>query len=224
MTPLWTEDISILYEKRYIFEVLPSKKFDFNRKLNSLLRLSIYYSLIMFFLDRSNTNVVYIPLIVGALTFLLKKFYKNKSIESDNIGNVDFVSEPVDKQIINLNSSSGECRVPTENNPLMNPPLFGDRTSKACSSYNDKEIQRNIEKNFNKDLYKDANDIFGKSNSQRQFYSVPGKSIPNDQESFAKWLYSTPPTCKEGNGIQCTALSAEYRGTGVGLAQGPSGP
>ena len=64
MTPLWTEDISILYEKRYIFEVLPSKKFDFNRKLNSLLRLSIYYSLIMFFLDRSNTNVIYIPLIV----------------------------------------------------------------------------------------------------------------------------------------------------------------
>ena len=43
-------------------------------------------------------------------------------------------------------------------------------------------------------------------------------------KSFAKWLYSTPPTCKEGNGIQCTALSAEYRGTGVGLAQGPSGP
>ena len=72
MTPLWTEDISILYEKRYIFEVLPSKKFDFNRKLNSLLRLSIYY-FDNVFLDRSNTNVVYIPLIVGALTFLLKE-------------------------------------------------------------------------------------------------------------------------------------------------------
>ena len=58
---------------------------------------------------------------------------------------------------------SGGRRVPTENSPFMNPPIFGDRTSKACSSYNDKEIQRNIEKNFNKDLYKDANDIFGKS-------------------------------------------------------------
>ena len=53
---------------------------------------------------------------------------------------------------------------------------------------------------------------------------MPVNSIVNDQGSFAEWCYSRPPTCKEGNGIQCSALSAEYRGTGVGLAQGPSGP
>ena len=39
MTPLWTEKISILYEKKYLFEIIPNKQFDFNRKLNSLLRL-----------------------------------------------------------------------------------------------------------------------------------------------------------------------------------------
>ena len=37
MTPLWITDISILYEKKYIFEIIPNKQFDFNRKLNSLL-------------------------------------------------------------------------------------------------------------------------------------------------------------------------------------------
>tara|TARA_Y100000389_G_scaffold201868_1_gene245626 strand:- start:3125 stop:3793 length:669 start_codon:yes stop_codon:yes gene_type:complete len=222
MTPLWSEKISILYEKRYIFEVLPSKKFDFNRKLNSLLRLSIYYSLIMFFLDRTNTNVMYIPLIVAAITFTLKKFYKPTNIKNLEIPSTEY--SDINKEINNLNPLNEGCRIPTKNNPFMNPPLFGDRTTEACSSYNQKSIQRDIEKNFNEDLYRDANDIFGKNNSQRQFYSVPGKSIPNDQEAFANWLYSTPPTCKEGNGIQCTALSAEYRGTGVGLAQGPSGP
>ena len=222
MTPLWTENISILYEKRYIFEVLPNKKFDFNRKLNSLLRLSIYYTIIMYLLDRTNTNTLFIPVIVAAITFVLKKFYKNKVIEESTI----IVNEGetiVDKEI-NMEDSDG-CRMSSENNPFMNPPLFNNSGNiKSCQSYNNKEVQRQIEKNFNKDLYKDANDIFGKNNSQRQFYSVPGKSIPNDQESFAKWLYSTPPTCKEGNGVQCSALSAEYRGTGVGLAQGPSGP
>ena len=35
MTPLWTTDISILYEKKYIFEIIPNKQFEFNRKLNS---------------------------------------------------------------------------------------------------------------------------------------------------------------------------------------------
>ena len=218
MTPLWTENISILYEKRYIFEVLPNKKFDFNRKLNSLLRLSIYYTIIMYLLDRSNTNILFIPVITGIITFILKKFYKDKFLKEKPL------------QLMNEGEASinqideSDCRNPTKDNPFMNPPLFGERKMNSCQSYNNKEIQRDIENKFNKDLYKDANDIFGKNNSQRQFYSVPGNSIPNDQEAFAQWLYSTPPTCKEGNGIQCTALSAEYRGQGIGLAQGPSGP
>ena len=222
MTPLWTENISILYEKRYIFEVLPNKNFDFNRKLNSLLRLSIYYTIIMYLLDRSNTNNLFIPVIVAAITFVLKKFYKNKVIEGNTLEVINAGETIIDKEINNINNDG--CGVSTENNPFMNPPLFGEKNLSSCQSYNNKDVQREIENNFNKDLYKDANDIFGKNNSQRQFYSVPGNSVPNDQDAFAKWLYSTPPTCKEGNGIQCSALSAEYRGTGVGLAQGPSGP
>ena len=42
----------------------------------------------------------------------------------------------------------------------------------------------------------------------------PGKSIPNDQGNFAKWLYGTMPTCKEGNGLQCAANQ-------YGVSQGP---
>jgi hypothetical protein len=221
MTPLWTENISILYEKRYIFEVLPNKKFDFNRKLNSLLRLSIYYTIIMYFIDRTNTNLFFIPFIAAGVTFILKKFYKNKEIQENTVELINEGETIIDKGLNNYENDG--CRVSTEDNPFMNPPLFNNNSKKSCQSYNNKEIQRKIEQNFNKDLYKDANDIFGKNNSQRQFYSVPGKSIPNDQEAFAQWLYSTPPTCKEGNGIQCSALSAEYRGTGVGMAQGPSG-
>ena len=217
MTPLWTQNISILYEKRYIFEVLPNKKFDFNRKLNSLLRLAIYYTIIMYFIDRSNTNLFFIPIVVACVTFALNKFHKKTAEEDSNIMLMD---EGLTINNEDMNEISN-CRIPSKDNPFMNPPLFDNNFKKSCPSYNSKSIQREIDKNFNIDLYKDANDIFGKNNSQRQFYSVPG-NIPNDQEAFAKWLYSTPPTCKEGNGIQCTALSAEYRGKGIGLAQGPS--
>ena len=48
MTPLWITNIPILYEKKYLFEIIPLKKFDFNRKLNALVRLSIYYSIVLF--------------------------------------------------------------------------------------------------------------------------------------------------------------------------------
>ena len=56
MTPLWTEKLSILYEKKYIFEIIPNKEFDFNRKLNSLLRLSIYYSTLVYLFDNKKSN------------------------------------------------------------------------------------------------------------------------------------------------------------------------
>ena len=75
----------------------------------------------------------------------------------------------------------------------------------SCTSYNNKGVQNYTDNIFSSGVYRDVNDLFGKNNSQRQFYTVPGNSIPNDQDKFAKWLYSTPKTCKEGNGFQCAA-------------------
>ena len=76
MTPLWITNISILYEKKYIFEIIPNKQFDFNRKLNSLLRLSLYFSIIMYALDQTNTKMFYIPFIVAIITYILSQKYQ----------------------------------------------------------------------------------------------------------------------------------------------------
>lgn len=198
MTPLWIDNLEILYEKKYLFEILPGKSFDFNRKLNSLLRLSIYYSIIVY-LTSKNKKVLLVPLFTGIFTVLMGKKLKKNVIDKaviDLQNNINLPLETIDT----------ECRIPTENNPFMNPTIFGENNIKSsCISYNNKGVQRNIENNFNKNLYREASDIFGKNNSQRQFYTVPSKKYPNDQDAYKKWLYSTPPTCKEGNGIQCAA-------------------
>ena len=47
--------------------------------------------------------------------------------------------------------------------------------------------------------------IFNKENSQREFYTMPDNSIMNDSIKFAEWCYKTPPTCKDGNAIQCVS-------------------
>jgi hypothetical protein len=50
----------------------------------------------------------------------------------------------------------------------------------------------------------DPTDVFGKTQSQRMFYTTPNTTIPNDQGSFQDWLYKIPGlTCKEGNGAAC---------------------
>jgi hypothetical protein len=205
MTPLWTEKISILYEKKYLFEIIPNRNFDFNRKLNSLLRLSIYYSSIVYLLDKKKSNIFYIPFVVSIITYILSRKYKETFL---NVTNAQLMNDlKVGPELIN--DLEGSCKTPSKNNPFMNPELYDYNTTNmdtpACTSYNNKGLQHYTEKIFNESLFRDVNDLFGKNNSQRQFYTVPGNSIPNDQDTFAKWLYATPKTCKEGNGLQCAA-------------------
>ena len=57
---------------------------------------------------------------------------------------------------------------------------------------------------FRVQWFSDPTDVFGKSQSQRQFVTQPSTSIPNDRESYQNWLYKIPgKTCKEG-GAYCT--------------------
>ena len=214
MTPLWIDNLEILYEKKYLFEIVPGKSFDFNRKLNSLVRLSIYYSIIVY-LTSKNKKVLLIPLFACIFTVLMGKKLKQNIIDKAVIDLQNNTNKPLEKVDI-------DCRIPTENNPFMNPTIFGEDNNKtSCISYNNKGVQKNIENKFNQNLYREASDIFGKNNSQRQFYTVPSKKYPNDQDAFKKWLYSTPPTCKEGNGIQCAANGYGTAG-GAGTPGGPS--
>jgi hypothetical protein len=57
---------------------------------------------------------------------------------------------------------------------------------------------------FRVQWYSDPTDVFGKSQSQREFVTQPSTTIPNDQGSYQDWLYKIPgKTCKEGNMAMC---------------------
>lgn len=201
-TPFWYDDLSILFKQDTITEIFPSKRFDIIRKLNAIVRLSLFYTLIMYLLKREQKYLI-IPLIVMGITWIV--WYKQEDIQNDKLLK-ESMNDKLD-DLVKINDLNTECRVPNKDNPFMNPTLsdYGSENPppKSCPSYNNKGVQRRVEELFNEDLYRDANDIFGKNNSQRQFYTVPGNKVPNDQGNFAQWLYGTPPTCKEGNKIAC---------------------
>ena len=83
-------------------------------------------------------------------------------------------------------------------NPMMNINLITDDKTKeaAPNSWNNEEVKEEIEDKYNYNLYQDVGDYM-ETNGQRQFYTMPSTTIPNNQTSFAKWCYSTGPTCKE---------------------------
>jgi regulatory protein YycI of two-component signal transduction system YycFG len=99
------------------------------------------------------------------------------------------------------------CIKPSKNNPFMNPTIvdIGDNQNinlDACSIDNPR-IKKDINNYFLDNQYRDAIDIYDRKSSQRQFYTMPSTTIPNNQEGFSKWLYYRKESCKEGNGEQC---------------------
>jgi hypothetical protein len=98
------------------------------------------------------------------------------------------------------------CRKPNVDNPFTNI-VFSDyldssNVAEPCNS-GDKNVQQDMQNLYNSTIYRNLEDVFERQNSQRMFYTVPIRTIPNDQTNFANWLFKTSPTCKE-NTQNCT--------------------
>jgi len=198
-TPFWYNQPSILYERPYLFEIFPVKEFDNIRKLNAIVRFTIYYSIFVYIYNR-DTNMFAVPVITALVTYLLWK--NNSSLQKD-----ETLTQLKNDVPVIAESHNVGCQIPTKDNPFMNVPFYDvsadKELPKSCTSYDNKGVQRKIENEFDKGLYRNYTDIFRKENSQRQFFTVPGREGVPDQSAFAHWLYRTTDTCKEGNGLAC---------------------
>lgn len=194
-------------------EVLPASNMTYPEKVNALVRLSIYAGLLLSIVFR-NYLWLYVPILTMALTWVLYLFRSSggngteggtiKESMSQQL-NATPLSKVFDAQneLEHFGNTAIDATFPTTTNPFMNPMPFDDRRRPAAikpSLASDK-----IERYFNKSLFRDVSDIFGRENSQREFYTVPSTTYPSNQPGFAEWLYKVPPTCKDGNGAQCVA-------------------
>jgi hypothetical protein len=196
----WLNDYKVLFTKNNLGNFFPTKKMTVIEKLNAIFRLSIYLSIALY-LVTSNYLYFYIFIITGAFTVYIFKTQKDNMDLYFNLNDESF-QNIVNKSIIDANK---ETVKPTVTNPFMNINLITDDKTqeKAPPSWNNENLQKTIEDKFGYNLYRDVGDLYGKSNSQREFYTMPSTTIPNNQTSFAKWLYNTGPTCKEKS-IYCT--------------------
>ena len=192
--PFWLNDYKILFYKEKLTEFFPTMHMTLIEKLNAIFRMSIYLSILLYLLT-NNYLYLYIMIIVGAFTVFVHSTQKDNMEMYFNSAPDDIENE-IQKNIIDENIT---CVQPTTENPFMNINLITDNKEKqkAPPSWNNEKVQEKIEDKFNFNLYRDVGDLYGKSNSQREFYTMPSTTIPNEQTSFAKWLYATGPTCKE---------------------------
>lgn len=218
--PFWFNDIYIIIRGDRLTEFFPTKDQTLEERFNALVRLSLYSSIILFYYHK---NYRYFNIFIAALliTYFIHINNENVNIPKNNQNvsvpeNNQNVSAPENNQNVNVPENSNikvesfqteSCTKPTLDNPFMNVTMkdylnedpktnaIVDRP-KACD-ISDETVKKSMDDMFNNNLFKDVNDVFGKMNSQRQFYTMPNTQIPNAQDDFAKWLYMNPKTCKE---------------------------
>lgn len=97
--------------------------------------------------------------------------------------------------------------VPTARNPFMNvliDELKYNPSRPEAVSVLDPNMKLTLDDFFRTEFVRDPTDVFGRSQSQRQFVTMPSTTIPNDQDSYQNWLYRIPgKTCKEGGREAC---------------------
>lgn len=134
-------------------------------------------------------------------------YYDSNGVLESKPSNVsDGINEGFNKKYSldeNREFVKNNCMRPTENNPMMNQNVLDmnqDNISIKCDPY-DVLVEQEVVEAFNKNLIRDANDLMGNQNSQRQFMPL-NNMIPNEQEAFAKWCYGSPDACK-ANPLLC---------------------
>ncbi len=183
----WLDNLNELFNPI----LYPNVNMTIDEKINAIIRLILFTGIIATLIFNDSRYILFI-FIIMLISILIYNYQidKNKRIEkylNDN-----------DLDIIN----NEKCIKPTQENPFMNPSLIGNNKYKSCSIENEK-IKDDIDYYFNNNVFRETDDLYDKSLLDRQFYTVPSTTIPNNREVLTSWLYDRGPSCKENNGEQC---------------------
>jgi hypothetical protein len=206
MEKIWFKDLGNFISENNYDNFFPAVSYTYVEKLNSLMRLSIYFSIIAFVIKK-DTNILFVPILMAIFTyFLFKSEETSKRANEDFLNKMNLYKDPHTHEI---------CYKPKENNPFMNILMddykHNPKRAKACNVSNG-NIKKMTTKYFNNNLYRDVGDIFHRNASDRNYYTTPVTTIPNDQDAFLNYAYKIDKTCKEGNGRVCYANT--FRTTG----------
>lgn len=201
-----------------MFEIFPTNKMTFERKVNSIIRLILLVSVIGFLLTRSITFIVSGIVTVGAI-MVLYFYQKNKEKAADantpsptvpavvegfeEIKDQQAMDTVMDAQYVEntkTNPLSNVLLTDYTDDPLRKPaaPAFNPVVSEKVTSNVKKAVQTlncTID-NTNAQLFGGLYNQFDLDQSNRSFYSTAITTIPNDQGAYASFLYGTMPSGK----------------------------
>jgi hypothetical protein len=175
MEPLWINDPSILFSRDSWFKFVPMSYMDVPTSLNTIVRFTVYFSIIMSMTD--SKYLIAIPLVL-VLTVLAEKVFPHvRTLEAFK----------------NAASILEKYTRPTPTNPFMNPLLteIQDNPNRPdAAPITSNKVKREIEKAFQhtSDIHMDTTDRFDMAQAMKTFHTLQSAKIPNDQDGFLKFL------------------------------------
>ena len=172
----WLDDPANLFTNWSKF--LPTKEMTVPEALNSVIRFTIYSSLLISVITGKSWYLLLIPLVMFASVFLVKLFPTT--------------------QVLKETFTSGTLPIryasPSANNPFMNV-LFTDYVDDpervpAPPNINENAVKESIDEAFARtnDLFMDTSNKYGLMQSARQWNTLASTTIPNDLDGFQKFL------------------------------------
>jgi len=215
----WTENPKVLIDDlSEFFPFSHDARLCSSVALNSLTRFGVYLGILLTVLTR-NTIYLGIPVLTAILAVAL--FYGMKQQGTLRVGNSpDILDRPrFSEGFADIEGSSAAGKMtediigigarvdPSEPNPFMNILMseISDYPARAPAKYAvSGEVKARLDNQFKVQIYNDPGDVWNRNQGQRQFYTTPSTSVPNDRDSYQNWLYRIPgKTCKEGNMAVC---------------------
>lgn len=176
---IWFKNPTILFDSDNWSKFVPTKEMTTAEALNSVVRFSTYFSLILFMATGVGGYVMSIP-IVMIVTILLHNLFPNgKTIES-------FIAKE-DTKIGKAHT------MPSKENPFMNvllTEITDDPNRQDAAPTNRRDVKVEIMKSFKEtsDIYMDTSDLFDQTQAMRTFHTMQSAMVPNDLDGFKKWL------------------------------------
>jgi len=175
---LWIKDPSILFSPSTWQRFVPTKDMDVPTALNSTVRFTVYFSVLLFIGTGKTAYLVAIPLMLLATVLFCKLFPTTRDIESFST------------KVVNV---AKKHTMPTSGNPFMNPLLteITDNPNRPdAAPITSKAVKAQIEKAFQhtSDLHMDTTDLFDQTQAMRTFHTLQAGTIPSDQDGFLNFL------------------------------------
>jgi len=164
---IWIHDFSQLSPKLGLW--------PFEHTTNAFARFVIYYGIILSLLKKSVNYFIW-----GVCVALLGTVLTTTRPKKETSGPI--LGGHVPTEVVSF-----DCPGITSNNSMGNPIIGIHDITKNCPvNHDNPRTAAQVHQAFHDNLPLSHWDIYGKNNSQRQFYTVP----TNDQTGFANWLYN----------------------------------